>query len=41
MTYPLTQIDGLGALAASKLKSHGIRTTGTLLERASTYKGRK
>jgi predicted flap endonuclease-1-like 5' DNA nuclease len=41
MTYPLTQIDGLGALAASKLKSHGIRTTGTLLEKASTYKGRK
>jgi len=41
MTYSIGQIDGLGPLAASKLKSQGIRTTGALLERASTYKGRK
>lgn len=41
MTYPLTQIDGLGPLAASKLKSQGIRTTAALLEKAGTYKGRK
>jgi predicted flap endonuclease-1-like 5' DNA nuclease len=41
MTYPITQIDGLGPLAASKLKAQGIRTTATLLEKASTYKGRK
>ena len=41
MTYPLSQIDGLGAYAASKLKSQGIRTTDALLEAARTVKGRK
>lgn len=41
MTYPLSQIDGLGPLAAAKLKAQGIRTTETLLERAGTYRGRK
>lgn len=34
-------IDGLGPLAAAKLKAQGIRTTETLLERASTFKDRK
>ncbi len=34
-------IDGLGPLAAEKLKAQGIRTTETLLERASTFKDRK
>jgi nucleotidyltransferase/DNA polymerase involved in DNA repair len=41
MTYPITQIDGVGFLAASKLKAQGIRTTDALLEQASTLKGRK
>lgn len=41
MTYPIANIDGLGPLAASKLKAQGIRTSKTLLERASTFKDRK
>lgn len=34
-------IDGLGPLATAKLKAQGIRTTETLLEKASTFKDRK
>ena len=41
MTYPISEIDGLTAFAASKLKSLGIRTTEGLLEAARTVKGRK
>jgi len=41
MTYPLSQIEGLTAYCASKLKSQGIRTTEALLEAARTVKGRK
>src|SRR4051794_6226082 len=41
MTYPLTQIEGMTAFAASKLKKLGIRTTEALLEAAHTAKGRK
>lgn len=41
MTYPLSEIDGLPAPAAARLKSAGIRTTAALLERASSVKGRK
>ena len=41
MTYPISDIDGLSAFAASKLKSRGIRTTEGLLEAARTMKGRK
>src|SRR5882757_4196571 len=41
MTYPISEIDGLPSFAASKLKSHGIRTTEALLEAARTVKGRK
>jgi predicted RecB family nuclease len=41
MTYPISQIDGITAVAASKLKSVGIRTTEALLEAASTVRGRK
>ncbi|MGY8664583.1 DUF4332 domain-containing protein [Bradyrhizobium sp. UFLA05-109] len=41
MTYPISEIDGLSAFAASKLKAQGIRTTVALLEAASTLKGRK
>ena len=41
MTYPLSQIEGMTAFAASKLKKLGIRTTAALLEAAHTAKGRK
>src|SRR5438034_2177671 len=41
MTYPLSEIEGLTAYSASKLKSQGIRTTDALLEAARTVKGRK
>ncbi len=41
MTYPISEIDGLTAYSASKLKSLGIRTTDRLLEAARTLKGRK
>ena len=41
MTYPLSEIEGLTAYSASKLKSLGIRTTEALLEAARTVKGRK
>ena len=41
MTYPLSEIEGLTAYSASKLKSIGIRTTAALLEAARTVKGRK
>ncbi|MGY3623031.1 hypothetical protein ACVJGD_009227 [Bradyrhizobium sp. USDA 10063] len=41
MTYPLSEIDGLSAYCASKLKAQGIRTTDALLEAARTVKGRK
>ena len=41
MTYPLSEIEGLTAYSASKLKSLGIRTTTGLLEAARTVKGRK
>ena len=41
MTYPLSQIEGMTAFAASKLKKLGIRTTDALLEAAHTAKGRR
>ncbi|NEW87515.1 MULTISPECIES: DUF4332 domain-containing protein [Rhodopseudomonas] len=41
MTYPISQLDGITEVAASKLKSVGIRTTEALLEAARTVKGRK
>src|SRR6201747_3215375 len=41
MTYPLSQIEGMTAFAASKLKKLGIRTTAALLEAAHTAKGRR
>lgn len=40
-SYPISDIDGLTAPAAAKLKSIGIRTTTGLLDAASTVKGRK
>jgi len=41
MSYPITAIEGIDEDAASVLKSVGIRSTGRLLEAASTVKGRK
>jgi|SRR5690242_15681964 predicted RecB family nuclease len=41
MTYPLSELEGMTAFSAQKLKSHGIRTTEALLEAAGTVKGRK
>lgn len=41
MTYPLSELEGMTAFPAQKLKSHGIRTTEALLEAAGTVKGRK
>ena len=41
MTYPISEIEGLPAFAANRLKAQGIRTTDALLEAAGTVKGRK
>jgi predicted RecB family nuclease len=41
MTYSLSEIEGLTAPSASKLKSLGIHTAEALLEAARTAKGRK
>src|SRR5271169_4588396 len=41
MSYPITDIEGIDEVAVSVLKSVGIRSTGALLEAASTVKGRK
>lgn len=41
MTYPISVLDGLGPQAQARLKAAGIRTTATLLERASTVRERK
>ncbi|MBR0754459.1 DUF4332 domain-containing protein [Bradyrhizobium jicamae] len=41
MTYPLSEIEGLSAYCAAKLKSQGIRTTEALLEAAHNVRGRK
>ncbi len=41
MTYPITDITGIDGEIATILKSAGIRSTGRLLERARTVRGRK
>ncbi|HET7849849.1 MAG TPA: DUF4332 domain-containing protein [Pseudolabrys sp.] len=41
MSYPITDIDGIDREVAAILKSAGIRSTGRLLEKARTVKGRK
>jgi hypothetical protein len=41
MSYPITDIGGIDGEIARILKSAGIRSTGRLLERARTVKGRK
>lgn len=40
-SYPITDIEGIEADVASRLKSAGIRTTGKLLEAARNPKGRR
>jgi predicted flap endonuclease-1-like 5' DNA nuclease len=41
MSYPIIDIEGIGAVFADKLKSAGITTTDALLEKAKSPKGRK
>src|SRR3954447_25900282 len=41
MSYPITDLDGIDAAAADRLKAAGIRTTLALLEAAKDVKGRK
>ncbi len=41
MSYPITDIEGIGPSVAEKLKATRIRTTGRLLEAAKNPKGRK
>ena len=41
MSYPITDIDGIGPEEAQVLKRVGIRTTAGLLEAAKSPKGRK
>jgi Domain of unknown function (DUF4332) len=41
MTYPISEIEGMSAFCAAKLKSLGIRTTDALLEATHSVKGRK
>jgi predicted RecB family nuclease len=41
MTYPVTDIDGIGQEEAAVLRKVGIRSTETLLEAAASLKGRK
>jgi predicted flap endonuclease-1-like 5' DNA nuclease len=40
-SYPITDIDGIEADIAARLKEAGIRTTGKLLESARNPKGRR
>lgn len=41
MSYSISDIEGIGPVLAEKLKGAGIKTTGALLERAASPKGRK
>jgi predicted RecB family nuclease len=41
MSYPITEINGIDNETAAVLKSAGIRSTGRLLDKAGTVKGRK
>ena len=40
-SYPITDIEGIEAETAARLKAAGIRTTGRLLEAARNPKGRR
>ena len=41
MSYPIADIEGIGPVYAGKLEAAGIKTTGALLKRAASPKGRK
>lgn len=41
MSYPIAEIEGIGPVYAGKLEAAGIKTTGALLKRAASPKGRK
>ncbi|MDH3580805.1 MAG: DUF4332 domain-containing protein [Hyphomicrobiales bacterium] len=41
MSYSVIDVEGIGPAYAKKLKAVGVRTTGTLLKRAASPKGRK
>jgi hypothetical protein len=41
MTYPISELEGMNAFSASKLKPLGIRTAEALLEATRAAKGRK
>lgn len=41
MSYPITQIEGIGETYGAKLKAKGIHTTEELLEHTATKAGRK
>src|SRR6201990_3137728 len=41
MTYPISELEGMNAFFASRLKPLGIRTAEALLEATRTAKGRK
>jgi len=41
MSYSIIDIEGIGPAYAKKLKAAGVRTTGALLKRSATPKGRK
>ena len=41
MNYPLSEVEGMTATGEARLKAAGIRSAATLLERASSVKGRK
>ncbi len=41
MSYPIADIEGIGAVYAQKFIDLGIKTTEALLERGATAKGRK
>lgn len=41
MSYPITDIEGVDGETAATLKAAGVRSTGALLEKARTPRGRK
>src|SRR3569833_2641674 len=41
MSYPITDLQGIDGQAVAALRSAGIRSTGALLEKARTVRGRK
>jgi predicted flap endonuclease-1-like 5' DNA nuclease len=41
MSYPILGVEGIGPAFAAKLRTAGVRTTATLLDRAKDPKGRR